>query len=617
MKEYIEQLHRYCDQHTQAAASSLGPGLSVDEVISVLLNTNQNAAEAHFNIEQLLKNHVNPLLEDYRSLSDEDEQDLFDVAQRLSSFTMQLDPGLALQIYEALLARSRELKNDTGILKYLYWCGLTAYYLRLPDMNKTLDYFLEGAAYYQKYDSLADVQSRQYVHRCLGNCSMMAHLMERHDDAYDMEERAFAFWNELLLKGKDRDFPWIAYFMSVLTHRRTHISMLMHDKPQNMTKEDIRRNLDIALQCAKLSPIENENYTDASYTDLRNVVYLWETQLVAGLINFDQFSEKMKSMQHTCAPDNFSQIGFFKMIQLNSYIMFYAAQLMPHDDETRERMNLLCAECNDYLTRIPPTIDPVRVSANILLYVKNARDYLPSEDYLPMILKTTTYRHIPTYAHSILVREIARVITAALLDTRPETFIGMWDIKTASDAMAKREALLSFAAEAGLCHDVGKIEYVCNPSFFMRELSPGEKAIVQKHSRGGYDLLSPINRDGSLSGLLDVILGHHRYYDGNGGYPEDFDNLSSPVKPIIDIISVADSLDAATDDIGTAHMKPLSLKAVIKEIDAQKGTRYSPVIAELLLTDKALHKKIDTLLKTHRKEAYYQAYCHSTNALTH
>ena len=45
---------------------------------------------------------------------------------------------------------------------------------------------------------------------------------------------------------------------------------------------------------------------------------------------------------------------------------------------------------------------------------------------------------------------------------------------------------------------------------------------------------------------IDVILGHHKTYDGKGGYPADFDNTASSKRILIDLITIADCTDAAT-----------------------------------------------------------------------
>ena len=118
-----------------------------------------------------------------------------------------------------------------------------------------------------------------------------------------------------------------------------------------------------------------------------------------------------------------------------------------------------------------------------------------------------------------------------------------------------------------------------------------------------------VRDDGVLhcDAYVDVILGHHKFYNNSGGYPEDFDIESSSNRIMIDIISVADSLDAATDDILKTHNKVKSLNMVCEEIIAEAGVRYSPVVASAL-ENQEVKKSLARILTHEREEAYYTAY---------
>ena len=46
------------------------------------------------------------------------------------------------------------------------------------------------------------------------------------------------------------------------------------------------------------------------------------------------------------------------------------------------------------------------------------------------------------------------------------------------------------------------------------------------------------------------MIGHHKDYDGKNGYPVYFDKTKSKYKIIIDLIRIADAIDAGTDCYG-------------------------------------------------------------------
>ena len=56
----------------------------------------------------------------------------------------------------------------------------------------------------------------------------------------------------------------------------------------------------------------------------------------------------------------------------------------------------------------------------------------------------------------------------------------------------------------------------------------------------------------------------HKAYCGKGGYPAVFDNIGSPYKLIIDMASMADSTDVATDCISLNYQK---IKTVDMTVD--------------------------------------------------
>ena len=86
-----------------------------------------------------------------------------------------------------------------------------------------------------------------------------------------------------------------------------------------------------------------------------------------------------------------------------------------------------------------------------------------------------------------------------------------------------------------------------------RPLTDEEFGIIRSHPNRGGQYLS-IDED--LARYVDIARGHHKFYNGKGGYPNDFDNTVSPECFMIDIITVCDCLDAATDQYGRTTTKP-------------------------------------------------------------
>ena len=79
-------------------------------------------------------------------------------------------------------------------------------------------------------------------------------------------------------------------------------------------------------------------------------------------------------------------------------------------------------------------------------------------------------------------------------------------------------------------------------------------------------------------------LMHHRFYDGSRGYPdlpEDF--VRDPRLDVLtDLITVADSMDAATDFVGRSYSAGISFEQLVKEYREGYNTRYAGYVVDLL-----------------------------------
>jgi len=230
-------------------------------------------------------------------------------------------------------------------------------------------------------------------------------------------------------------------------------------------------------------------------------------------------------------------------------------------------------------------------------------------EQLDFVLKLTSFRNITTYAHSIMVSKIAVCLTKFLIEENPEILVGCMDLATVSDVKKRAGELCEFAEACGLCHDIGKFIYADNPFMFARILTEDEFELVKRHPEEGSVIFS--ERGNALySGYTDVMLGHHKHYNNLGGYPESFDIFKSRHRTMIDIIKVADTIDAATDDVGKAYATAKSLEEVCGDVIKGSGSEYSPVLSGLLKKDSVI-STLKYILDNERKDAYYTAYTYA------
>ena len=126
-----------------------------------------------------------------------------------------------------------------------------------------------------------------------------------------------------------------------------------------------------------------------------------------------------------------------------------------------------------------------------------------------------------------------------------------------------------------LLHDCGKIGIPDSILGKPDRLTEEEFEIIKSHTICGGEIL---NHFKSLKNVGEGALYHHERYDGKG-YPEG--KKGEEIPRIARMICVADSYDVMMT--GRVYQKKMTLKAVMKEIERNKGKQFDPEIAEVML----------------------------------
>ena len=212
--------------------------------------------------------------------------------------------------------------------------------------------------------------------------------------------------------------------------------------------------------------------------------------------------------------------------------------------------------------------------------------------------------HPPTYVHTLCVADFTKCLTTHLLERSPEIFIGMPGIESADDARKNADKIIDFAYHAALCHDFGKLTIPETIITYGRDLLEGEKRYINVHPSIGSYLLSLVP---TTSEYADIACGHHKWFNNQGGYPEDFDLDASPYKAVVSIVTCADCLDAATDSVGRSYKIGKSLDDLFDEFKEGRGTRYAPYVVDLF-NDEEIVIEVKDILETKRDKNYREAY---------
>lgn len=221
------------------------------------------------------------------------------------------------------------------------------------------------------------------------------------------------------------------------------------------------------------------------------------------------------------------------------------------------------------------------------------------------LLGMTVFRQMQTAFHTLMVGKCAVLITTHLIDEQPELLAGQLGTKNRDEVRNQKETIIHFSYLAALLHDIGKLFCSAVINMQYRKITDIEFQTIKFHPGTGGALLSMIPQ---LKEFHDIAAGHHRSFDGKTGYPMDFDNTKSPIKIFIDLITICDSLDAATDTLGRNYTTAKSFEQVLAELQANAGSYYSDVLVDFISNSRNLKKELAALIEEERGQVYYDVY---------
>lgn len=248
----------------------------------------------------------------------------------------------------------------------------------------------------------------------------------------------------------------------------------------------------------------------------------------------------------------------------------------------------------------------INTAINSIVTNKILFEYIESpQEKAGFLLRLTTLRQISTMIHSRMVAKLVENILTAIYEYKPELLIHTKGMKNVEEVLANKEAFLEFAREAALVHDIGKNAMIDVINTNHRRLTDIEAIIIQKHPKSGCEYLK-VNP--AFEDFHDIVLGHHKFYDGSGGYENTFDNTKSEYRFLIDLVTVCDCMDAATDYLGRNFRNAKTFDALYEELKKGAGTRYNPDIVAFVGEHRELYREIKRILGPGRTELYFKIF---------
>ena len=243
---------------------------------------------------------------------------------------------------------------------------------------------------------------------------------------------------------------------------------------------------------------------------------------------------------------------------------------------------------------------------NFFATYPRAIKYLKEEERIRYLNELNVATQVTTYAHSVNVAMIARELMEGILEYQPELLKGALGKIRHGKVLLDSKECLDFIYEAAFYHDIGKNGIISTVNNDYRPLTDEEYAIIKTHPALGAELLKIA--PSLYEKYHDTTLGHHKWYNGKGGYPEDFDNTKSPKRILIDIITLSDCMQAATEHIGRNYKEGKTFDMVMEEFRKGAGTKYNPDLVKFIDTHDDVARDLAVLINDAWVDIYFNIY---------
>ena len=527
---------------------------------------------------------------------------LFEFAYRLHTDGIYL-VSLGLRL-ERLLLPYYEERQDYGKIIFLnYAMGYANYLLFDRTLNYAgpsdwLEYFEKIPSYEEHYCEIENEVFRGLffsAYICLIQYSATYESLK--GKTYDYHNAAHALWDREDVQALDGKS---AYLKKKIKDVDDQFIYILSINPQLITDADGYCELANTM-IGKIGRITIKSDPTGYYKIMENNVKRLKKQFsneacVASMSDY---------IQKAIPPLNFDKGDMARTNQLlmNELNCFaYAETMLAELPEDKRGV------MDDAINRI--INDVVKTPYSFFTYDFNFLFYQLYEGILPylkrdeekwnLLNRLILCRQPMTYVHSRMVANIAQMIGKAIIEKKPELLVGIGGCETVEMVREKQEKLLRIFSNCGMTHDIGKCRVAIVINTQDRRLTEDEFGILKYHPTLGAKLLA---ENETFAPYHDVIIGHHKSYLGEG-YPQNFDNTSSPSRILIDLITISDATDAATDALGRNYSTGKAFDKLLQELVDGAGTKYNPDIVAIMKEDTALQKEIAKLTSEGRGELY-------------
>lgn len=518
-------------------------------------------------------------------------------------FTNEYDDSFLLEQFTKFMMPYFEAKQDTDRLLTLnHICGY--YEINFgrtlePEANKkAVEHFMRNVAYGKDFNRLkperATTIGAAYMNLCYTLAAAGA-LSPRESLNLTNDFEKFLTDNKERIPEKS-----VEYMQQRLLRARTTAFRLHSSHMENLTPDD---SLAI-MEMNEMSPQKGFTINDCQTSE--DQIFYYYTNYMLGKIGVEEayvecdriLSEELDQAKH-------KETITDRDIQEYSNNLTVVMMLLNNSEmklqKKRSRAGYFAFALTELAHRTKYTQDPLFINHIFAQLTKdqNIVRYLTPELKEEFVTELAVKAQFGTVLHVRSVEQMSVLLLEAIIDKCPEQLIGVMGYNSVREVQNHRKELIQYTSTAANFHDLGKNEMADIVNNDFRPLTDHEFAIIRRHPELALDYL---NNDPSFEKYKDVALGHHKWYNGRGGYPKSFDNTKSSYRPIIDLVTICDCIDAATDRFGRNYGRKKILFQVVNELKRDAGTRYNPTMVDLILNNPELQERMELVITEDREQ---------------
>ncbi len=534
----------------------------------------------------LLREELFPLLDDIISASQDSIDDLVSFSEALTPGARRLDNLLSYTIHNALLVYARHWNLRDMLIRELYNTAMDLFYLQsLIDSAAKNRYrwkmrmlFGEAASFIKVYDDIIRPEIRGYIHRSMGNLA----LGYTNDTDESTQKKMNAIRQSLRIltdpayHEKTPSLPWSSFIYKSHQERTTSLSSLRSGSTDPLVIREVMESAEYVWN----RQLENSQKTGKPLSNRWHMTYE-VAQYHCGIYTLDYLLTCMEEMYMRRDTRDYTLEGIYNNIFIPSMYAEYLSHNSHYRNAKKEVLGHMYRMMLRYVRSVPADQVSVSLIRNLMNIFQTFIEYPDGVKQKDFLLQLVVCRMPEEFIYLQMTASVAEMLMKKVLESEPALLLGVLELDTTEQVLAAGDRLTRFAYESGMFHDIGQLNFTQMTSMATRSWLSEEKNLYQLHTKIGADILA---RCESTRLYADTAAGHHRHYNGQGGYPEDYSREGKPNQPVTDMVSLASFFVRLLDNNVDYTRSPLTLSQAMERVREESGRRFSPDLVRIFLT---------------------------------